>query len=54
MELIHNEEYKDKLPNANIGKSCIRFKKSSDIDFTVLKDLLLQTVKLGGMGAVTP
>lgn len=33
------EKYTDKL-NADIGKSCIRFKKFEDIDFQVLKELL--------------
>lgn len=46
------EEYKDKLPKASIGKSCIRFKKTADIDFVILKEILLQTIKLGGVSAV--
>jgi len=43
------EQYKKKLPKANIGKSCIRFKKLDDLDQKVLKDLLKQGEKLGGM-----
>lgn len=34
------EEYKNKLPQASIGKSCIRFKKNEDIDLEVLKELI--------------
>lgn len=46
------EEYKDKLPKASIGKSCIRFKKLSDIDLTVLTEIIKKAKKIGGMGAV--
>ncbi|QQS44216.1 DUF1801 domain-containing protein [Candidatus Roizmanbacteria bacterium] len=34
------EEYKAKLPKANIGKSCIRFRKIEDIDLAVLEELI--------------
>ncbi len=37
------ELYKDRLPKANIGKSCIRFKKLSDIDLDVITEILLHT-----------
>jgi hypothetical protein len=37
------EKHKSDLPKASIGKSCIRFKKLSDIDLKVLETL----VKLG-------
>lgn len=37
------ETYKKKLPKANIGKSCIRFKKVEDIDL----DILEQAIKEG-------
>jgi hypothetical protein len=46
------EEYKDKLPKASIGKSCIRFKKLSDIDLSVLTEIIKKAKKIGGMGAV--
>lgn len=46
------ERYKDKLPKASIGKSCIRFKKFEDIDFAVLKEVLLKAEKHGGAGQV--
>lgn len=38
------EKYKDKLPKASIGKSCIRFKRLIDIDLGVLKELILESV----------
>jgi hypothetical protein len=44
------EKYKDKLPKASIGKSCIRFKKVSDIDLDILKKVILEGVK-SPMGA---
>jgi len=34
------EEYRERLPRANIGKSCIRFKRPADIDLEVLRELL--------------
>lgn len=34
------EEYKNKLPKANIGKSCIRFKSTDDIDLNILTELI--------------
>ena len=34
------ESYKDKLPKANIGRSCVRFKRLSDIDPNVLNELI--------------
>ena len=37
------EKHKDELPGANIGKSCIRFRKTADIDLKVLEKL----IKLG-------
>lgn len=42
------EKYINKFPKANIGKSCIRFKKIEDIDLEVLKTLLLEAEKCGG------
>ena len=40
------EKYKKDLPKASIGKSCIRFKKLSDIDLKVLKKLVDQASKI--------
>jgi uncharacterized protein YdhG (YjbR/CyaY superfamily) len=34
------EKYKKALPKASIGKSCIRFKKTDNIDLDVLKKIL--------------
>lgn len=46
------EEYKDKLPKASIGKSCIRFNRFDDLDQPVLVEILKKAAKLGGMSAV--
>ena len=32
------ESYRERLPKANIGKSCVRFKRTSDIDLDQLRD----------------
>lgn len=40
------EKYKKELPKASIGKSCIRFKKVSDIDLKVLEKIIRESVKL--------
>ena len=37
------EKYKEGLPKANIGKSCIRFRKLEDIDLNVIRQILLET-----------
>ena len=34
------ERYKDQLPKASIGKSCVRFKKLADVDEKALKKLI--------------
>src|SRR5688572_29359690 len=36
------EKYKESFPKANIGRSCIRFKKIEDIDLEVLKKVLIE------------
>lgn len=41
------ERYKDALPKANIGKSCVRIKKVDDLDAKVLAKLLKETEKVG-------
>jgi hypothetical protein len=46
------EIYKDKLPKASTGKSCIRFKKFADIDFDALEEILLKAEKSDWMGKV--
>ncbi|RYG39494.1 DUF1801 domain-containing protein [bacterium] len=37
------EEFKERLPKANIGKSCVRFKRLSDLDEVALRDLIAKT-----------
>ena len=34
------EQYRERLPRANIGKSCVRFKRLSDLDEEALRDLV--------------
>ncbi|PXY33058.1 hypothetical protein BAY59_08025 [Prauserella coralliicola] len=34
------ESYRDRLPKASIGKSCIRFKRLSDVDSGVLAEIV--------------
>ncbi|MFW5720067.1 MAG: DUF1801 domain-containing protein [Candidatus Dojkabacteria bacterium] len=41
------EKYKDQLPKANIGKSCIRFKTTDDVDLSVIQKILLDAKKPG-------
>ncbi len=44
------ETNKDRLGKVSVGKSCIRFKKLSDINLDVLKELIKEAEKAGGMG----
>jgi uncharacterized protein YdhG (YjbR/CyaY superfamily) len=39
------ESYRPKLPKASIGKSCIRFKRLSDVDTSVLGELFRVAAK---------
>jgi len=39
------EAYADRLPKANIGKGCIRFKRLSDVDTEVIADLVRYAAK---------
>lgn len=39
------ERYQEQLPKADIGKSCVRFKKFEDIDWTVLQKMLEEADK---------
>lgn len=36
------ERYKEALPKANIGRSCVRFKRLADLDQAALKKLIQQ------------
>ncbi|MGH9720619.1 MAG: DUF1801 domain-containing protein [Bryobacteraceae bacterium] len=40
------EKYKHELPKASIGKSCIRFKKLSDIDVKTLERIVKTGVRI--------
>jgi Domain of unknown function (DU1801) len=37
------ERYRKRLPKANIGKSCVRFKRLDDLDEDVLRELIRRT-----------
>ena len=39
------ERYKQRLPKASIGKSCVRFKRLSDLDEKTLRELLRETAE---------
>lgn len=43
-----SEKYKDKLPKAKVGKSCINFKKVADIDLKVLEKIIKESMKVMG------
>jgi hypothetical protein len=47
------ESFKDKLPKASIGKSCIRFKSLADIDLNIITKIISEAAKLGGVGQVS-
>jgi uncharacterized protein YdhG (YjbR/CyaY superfamily) len=44
------ERYRERLPKADIGKSCVRFKRLSDLDEEALRELILETAD-GDYGA---
>lgn len=46
------EAYRDKLPKASIGKSCIRFKTLKDIDLSILTEIIKKAEKVGGAGHI--
>jgi Domain of unknown function (DU1801) len=37
------EQYRDRFPKADIGKSCVRFKRPEDLDLDTLKELIRRT-----------
>ena len=39
------EAYRDRLPKADIGKSCVRFRRLDDLDQDVLREMLRQAAK---------
>jgi hypothetical protein len=42
------EQYKESLPKADIGKSCVRIKRVDDLDLDVVRDLVSRAAELGG------
>ena len=46
------ELFADRLPKASVGKSCVRFKRLSDVDTGVLGELLRATADHPPAGAV--
>ena len=44
------ERYKDALPKASIGKSCVRFKRLSDLDPAAPKKLIREGAKAAAKG----
>lgn len=40
------ESYKNRLPKANVGKSCVRFKRVGDVDLEVITEMLKEAEKL--------
>ena len=47
------ESYADRLPKAKIGKSCVRFKRTSDVDLDALRELIGEAARIGPPYAVT-
>lgn len=45
------ERYRDALPKADIGKSCVRIKKVDDMDEEALRDLIETAAAMGGAEA---
>jgi hypothetical protein len=46
------ETFADRLPGASVGKSCVRFKRLSDVDVGVLAELLRAAAGTPPAGAV--
>jgi len=42
------ETFRDRLPKADIGKSCVRFKRLADLDRDTLVELIREGAKLDG------
>jgi hypothetical protein len=39
------ESYRDRLPKADIGRSCVRFKRLDDLDEKVLREMMRAAAK---------
>ena len=46
------EAYTDRLPKADIGKSCVRFNRLEDVDVDVLEELIRKGAKTSPPGAI--
>jgi uncharacterized protein YdhG (YjbR/CyaY superfamily) len=44
------ESYKDRLPKADIGRSCVRFKRPDDVDQDALRQLIREGAKFSPIG----
>ena len=42
------ESFRDRLPKADIGKSCVRFRRLADLDAEALAELVREGAKLDG------
>jgi hypothetical protein len=47
------ESYRDRLPKADIGKSCVRIKRLSDVDLDVVAELIRQAAEVGPPAEMT-
>jgi uncharacterized protein YdhG (YjbR/CyaY superfamily) len=45
------ERYRDALPRADIGKSCVRFRRLADLDEGALRRLIRETADISASGA---
>ena len=41
------ERYVERLSKASIGKSCVRFKRTADVDLDVLRELVTEAARIG-------
>ncbi len=41
------QRFADRLPKADIGKSCVRFKRLSDVDLDAVGDLVAEAARIG-------
>lgn len=46
------ERFAQRLPGADVGKSCVRFTRLKDVDLEILRELLEEAVRVGPVGAV--
>lgn len=47
------ESYRDRLPKADIGRSCVRIKRLSDVDLDVLAELIGRAAEAGPPAEIT-